>query len=111
MTKANRNEVNGVSEAHSPTPWIAVKIPGGKAWAIDDERTNEHVATAWGTEHDAEANAAFIVQACNAHEALVKIAKAYSNLLRSSASTEGTVATFLHIEETLKLAGENGESI
>lgn len=41
------------------------------------------------------------LQACNAREELVKIAKAYHNHLKTSAHTDGEIATYHHINELL----------
>ena len=58
---------------HTPTPWKQrpIKLDGYTAYA--DIGTDTHLAaTAYGnTEEKALANAAFIVQACNSHEALI----------------------------------------
>ena len=47
------------------------------------------------------ANAQSIVTACNAHEELVEIARAYRNFLKMSAHTDGEVATYHHINDLL----------
>ena len=51
-----------------------------------------------------KANAEVIVRACNSHYELLKIAEAYRNLLKTSAHTEGEVATYHHIVDVLKRA-------
>ena len=43
-------------------------------------------------------------RAVNAHDDLLSIAKAYRNLLRTAAHTEGEVATFHHINDVLAKA-------
>lgn len=61
---------------HTPTPWIMQKgYMGGFVVTTADQGRNEDFIT--GTSGDeayvSEANAAFIVRACNAHDELVAI--------------------------------------
>jgi hypothetical protein len=70
---------------HTPTPWLA---EGKTVYALNENGTNRFSALVQaGFEFDGrrykmpaspeeiEANAAFIVRACNSHDALVKVAK------------------------------------
>lgn len=83
---------------HTPTPWrISADPEAGDRLIIND-------AGLIIVKRPSHEDAAYIVRAVNAHEELVKIAKAYRNLLRAAASTDGEVATFHHIEDVLKKA-------
>ena len=95
---------------HTTTPWEYFKgNANGKGLVriesgIDARPSGIHIASLVRNE-ESEANAAFIVKACNTHEKLVKIARAYRNLLKTMAQTEGEVATFHHINDVLAAAG------
>jgi hypothetical protein len=60
---------------HSPLPWTYCHNGGG-TWPIIGERDRATVAVVTpqmaGDDAEHEANAAFIVRACNAHDALVE---------------------------------------
>lgn len=61
-----------MSENHTPTPW---RTPVGSPTYIDD-RNGRSIAICHrlceGERMPAEANAAFIIRACNSHDTLVK---------------------------------------
>ena len=69
--------------AHTPTPWFAVR--NSKYWEINTGDCDYSPSIAeccpskckWGEDVEA-ANAAFIVRACNSHEALLAFAKTFA---------------------------------
>lgn len=88
---------------HAPTPWRTDVECG----AIYDAAGATVMASEWLSTADTLPK---IVRAVNAHEALVRIAKAYRNLLRTLAHTEGEVAKFHLIEDFLALVeGKEGD--
>ena|SRR3990167_7559750 len=95
--------------AHTPTPWrIATKLPlGGLGITDTDTDGMLAVAAAYGdTPEEEQANAAYIVRACNSFEALVD---ALSDLVRAHDVKMGPGAVKLRIElarDALKAAQE-----
>ena len=59
-------------QAHTPTPWHIIKVPLSQrvAYQVRPEKGLPVIETSH------EANATFIVKACNSHEALVEACKA-----------------------------------
>lgn len=63
------------AQASSRTPWH-VDPSRGPGYSLDiDDEDGRGVAVVYGTDAEAEANAAFIVRACNSHEKLLAAAK------------------------------------
>lgn len=107
------------TQQHTPTPWVR---PVGTDYLIGGNGHNGPIyiatiesATAPNRHHytapkeRAEANAAFIVRACNAHEALVAVAEqaeAWADELGDDSG--GAIAFRNKIRDALKLA--RGES-
>lgn len=79
--ESNTNPHAAGKAAHTPTPWFAVR--NSKYWEINTGDCDYSPSIAeccpskckWGEDVEA-ANAAFIVRACNSHEALVEALKA-----------------------------------
>lgn len=100
---------------HTPTPWviantgtdcpqISAPAKGHGYYSLIASVTQRDKHPLYGGEistQEALANAEFVVRACNAHEDLVKIAKAYRNHLTACANTHGLVATYHHINDLL----------
>lgn len=84
---------------HTPTPWHVVNgsLIKDELMPFDrDERDTVLVATTAGTAtaEVAEANAAFIVRACNSHEQLVavaKLARGLTNAIMQSSSKDAAL--------------------
>lgn len=90
---------------HTPTPW---KIASNHRHVIDSDGLIIVYPGGSRTEAIAQANAQFIVTACNAHEELVKIAQAYRNHLKVFAHTEGEMATYQYINNLLTTVEKGG---
>ena len=73
------------SAKHTPTPWkvFYAKNNGQKILGVGQE-TGEGITNSqgwlWGEDHEAKANAEFIVRACNSHDALVESLKSMPKL-------------------------------
>ena len=86
---------------HTPTPWNVVTHNGVSLIDGDADRIGVNV--------EAPANAAFIVRACNSHDALVKALEA----VEAWAATHGKPLDFdaacmvQHVRAALKLAKES----
>jgi hypothetical protein len=97
----------GAIEKHTPTPWEYVDYSkDGERLSIDGE--NNTIAEVFNTEGNLEANAAFIVKACNSHEALKDMLHAVLDDLKSGRLThvDGTDSAIEEVEDVLKLVGE-----
>ena len=95
--------------SHTPGPWrIAKEINNEGTWiecTHAESGENDEICHCTATtisESERDANARLIVMS----PALLKIAEAYRNLLRTMAHTEGEVRTFEHIEATIAAATE-----
>lgn len=79
--------------SHTPTPWALVEGPKarGSIKSVCKGLPQSIVAQAGGqpTVEEREANAAFIVNACNAHDALVKALKGLLIVAESDAQMPG----------------------
>lgn len=90
---------------HTPTPWT---------YEIDADESvifHEDIATIARLPDDLmnhADNAVYIVKCVNAHEELLRIAKAYRNLLKTMASTDDEVLTFHHIEKVIAKVEQGG---
>lgn len=76
--------------SHTPTPWKWSQ-PFGEGFAYVDDTKHDNIeetgniCTVWSGNNNAEANAAFIVRACNNHDRLVE---ALANLVISADGLE-----------------------
>lgn len=101
------------TQQHTPTPWEGPFSQNNPAWRGVHKR-GLPICTAWNGpngEEFAEPNAAFIVRACNAHEALVAaLEKAYDAFSEAVDNDNALVdhPALAEIESALKLA--RGES-
>lgn len=69
---------------HTPTPWTYIASNCSNFVHIETDTDHSTIATlAKGTKSQKEANAAFIVRACNAHELLVEALKLHLAFLDS----------------------------
>lgn len=76
------------TQTYTPGPWFVKVVAGSKCnWAIDDAEKNEHVATAWGTEHAALANARLIAAAPD----LLEAAKLWLETMRQNNAPEYSI--------------------
>jgi hypothetical protein len=77
-------------QGHTPTPWCAGigdrLSDGGDCWVVDCEATGS-IAEMQCPADTQEANALFIVQACNAHDALIAERDALKEALRETLRT------------------------
>lgn len=72
-----------MTAAHTPTPWAVRETIGGKRWIYSGET---RVAKAASGKRKAE-NEAFIVRACNSHDALVAALERIERELRRAKTT------------------------
>ena len=99
--------------AHTQMPWTyhlgrgttpRFHIQGKGGYQIASTTELERHPQAYEENAMREANAEFIIRAVNNHEELLTIAKAYRNLLKTMAHTDGEVATYHHINDVLAKA-------
>jgi hypothetical protein len=78
---------------HTPTPWYQIKPEqsNGFVYVYKESPDIGEVCTCYCG--DQEANAAFIVQACNSHDALVEACKAALELVKRDVTDEGRTLT------------------
>lgn len=96
---------------HTPTPWAVGRSLDGLPCvdAPTESSCTLEICTVWGTEKDmivndeCGANAAFIVRACNSHEALVE---ACQELLQELVDRGIVLPANDRARAALKLAGE-----
>jgi len=89
-----------MKHSHTPGPWKVVDYGHDNIVHIEHE-PGASIAQAGGPTTDidlAHANARLIAAA----PTLLEIAKAYRNLLRTYAHTDGQVATFAHISDVIE---------
>jgi hypothetical protein len=99
-------------EKHTATPWVAGS-PNFQRWnnaAIWRQgKADSFIAEVFGHDkEDGEANAAFIVRACNAHEALVGFVTSFLALCPSSEGLGGhaPMGAFLSLADKARAALE-----
>ena len=97
---------NTTSLAHTPTPWHVLTTPIECLIRAENfEETFQNIAATPGLNGNAEANAAFIVRACNVHEEL--LAAAVEVIVQYDASPDGplgkgfTNGPFLKLREAV----------
>ena len=81
---------NAETATHTPTPWKASKPEASSGWWYIDPMDSGFgdIATCWDALTSmGEANAAFIVRAANAHDALLEAAEAALGVLGAFAQT------------------------
>ena len=91
---------------HTPTPWTvsendATKIYGNR----NDQPYSYMVADTYGYKDEREANAAFIVRACNNHNQLVNLLELCEPFIRDSKG-----AHIIHADLMIALAAARGEA-
>lgn len=91
------------THTHTPGPWTVKKEEKFLVMGTFITVRDSHDGVIAGTHVDDKANARLIAAAPD----LLEIVKAYRNLLRTMASTEGELATFSHIESVLAKAKGN----
>lgn len=80
---------------HTPTPWKAIEHENKNAFegniVITPNDMNDAVCTVWtcDTEEETQANAAFIVRACNSHAALVEALEDLFNCCMAEIDEDG----------------------
>lgn len=87
---------------HTKTPWYTMNSEGQGMMASYDEST-QSATIAITYDHgnmDAQANAAFIVQACNAHDALVEALERIA-AIRIKEAPEDLIETLLDMAITI----------
>lgn len=84
---------------HTPTPWHAQPVAG--SYRINGGPKKSKLADVWQTAaHVAEANATFIVDACNQHDDLVAVRNAAAEFLK-----------YFERVSTIEVAGELGQAL
>lgn len=84
---------------HAQTPW-ETSVTSSLEWDVCKEGGGDCIAHIMNNDAESEANAAFIVRACNNHEALIKTVKAIQELIDQGESDHPSMA------ETLFQIGE-----
>ena len=96
---------NTTSLAHTPTPWHVLTTPIECLIRAENfEETFQNIAATPGLNRNAEANAAFIVRACNAHDALLDACKMLLKVLSRDCDAEAFGSEISHAEGVIAQA-------
>lgn len=103
--QANKNMKTQTETKHTPTPW---RLDSAGVNVTDSSPERYCIANVHGNSvKNLEANAAFIVRACNEHAALVAVAEAAASLVFNLENTNGWNMPFN--SQTTRVPGTGGK--